>query len=588
MAAPRPRPPPPPPARDDAGLAFRVRAPTAEASARNQSFRLARRGWREATKFIKMKTPFLKYERVLGYGGFGVVLLYTVLDAYGGPQKQVAIKFARAATNTNRREAFRLELDWLLKFKGAEHMVQLVDLPEMVLDPKEYNNNFPSYQILVMEFMSRADLYSLVMRLTDARDDNETLKEEDRKLEYIPVRILWRIFLCLVRACVGMAYLPPGNVPDRPPVGREEIPERGNERAIIHFDLDIYNVFMGSALLDDEHDVNPIAKLADFGLTKEWDDNDTTTYKEAKLLSGKRSFRTPEQQDNDDTAREPGRVSSALNIFAVGMVMYCLLTVHLPYDYLEKSETWPLETPDGSRYIETCAPAIVKTPSFWDFIDRRLRHLIARCMAKDPKLRPSLKELVDSIKERIEEANKMEQTLIDAEEAEERETGKKPEPVVINTSQPPTHPAPERLALLRRFYAEYINNVAADTAPDPYKDFWSQPSSASAPTLYSLDSFAQNTTAAAAALRPPVRRPPPPPPPPPRRPPPPPPRRTPFRPRTPPILPPAMTEMLSLVEQVFDTRHIAARDDLPPCGNLGSCYRTPARNRLPPWLSAPS
>ncbi|KAI0530018.1 kinase-like domain-containing protein [Xylaria digitata] len=87
---------------------------------------------------------------------------------------------------------------------------------------------------------------------------------------FIPNRILWGIFLCLVRACVAMKYAP-GAPPDSKPK-LEELPApppNGEPDGYHHGDMHPGNLMFGSAGDFPEHSIIPPVKLIDFGLTIE-------------------------------------------------------------------------------------------------------------------------------------------------------------------------------------------------------------------------------------------------------------------------------------------------------------------------------
>lgn len=126
-----------------------------------------------------------------------------------------------------------------------------------------FNNTRAQHPVVVMEVLSKFSLYELISRINQTRYYNRANPNNpaDHKLEFIPNRVLWRIFLCcklkssetqkkprrvvtkkqylVVRACIGMAY--PEPAPPPPLVRREEIRPGVPYRNIIHFDLDPQN-----------------------------------------------------------------------------------------------------------------------------------------------------------------------------------------------------------------------------------------------------------------------------------------------------------------------------------------------------------
>lgn len=109
-----------------------------------------------------------------------------------------------------------------------------------------------------MEYFQRCELNELLVRVNESVSNNATLPDNEKKLEYIPSRILWRLFLCrelfaltgmlststdkrlsiitVTKACVGMAY-PPPQYYGRPDTYREVIIPDQDPELIIHFDM---------------------------------------------------------------------------------------------------------------------------------------------------------------------------------------------------------------------------------------------------------------------------------------------------------------------------------------------------------------
>lgn len=50
--------------------------------------------------------------------------------------------------------------------------------------------------LLVMEYFERCDLHELLIRINEAKSNNPDVHDSRKRLEFIPNRILWRLFLC--------------------------------------------------------------------------------------------------------------------------------------------------------------------------------------------------------------------------------------------------------------------------------------------------------------------------------------------------------------------------------------------------------
>ncbi|KAK7987039.1 hypothetical protein PG988_002027 [Apiospora saccharicola] len=88
------------------------------------------------------------------------------------------------------------EESMLLKTLRARHLVRLIEFGDQ--DPLERNgarNYFGNW--IYLEFLENGTLAQFV----------EKYKAQD--IPYVPNRLLWRIFMCMIRACIAMAYIPP-------------------------------------------------------------------------------------------------------------------------------------------------------------------------------------------------------------------------------------------------------------------------------------------------------------------------------------------------------------------------------------------
>lgn len=50
--------------------------------------------------------------------------------------------------------------------------------------------------LMIMENFERLELQELLVRVNEAVTNNPTVPSHERTLEFIPSRILWRLFLC--------------------------------------------------------------------------------------------------------------------------------------------------------------------------------------------------------------------------------------------------------------------------------------------------------------------------------------------------------------------------------------------------------
>ncbi|KAI0135746.1 hypothetical protein F4814DRAFT_34993 [Daldinia grandis] len=262
----------------------------------NQVFEAAKDAYQRQGQFFAQNAISLEFRKVLGFGSSGVVTQWTEINQYRQRVRDLAIK----APVDEDDPYFRQEINWMSEtFATCEHFTQLIWLPNWVMDESLYNdyigdNGSPA--LMVMDYFGGCELYELLTRVNETVSNNMNLLNHRKKLEFIPSRFLWRLFLCLTRACIGMAY-PPVLDDNSPEVYREVIRSEEDPSLIIHFDLHPLNVFMDDPFLthDDgqEHGLAPRWKLGDFGLMQEWDDGWQDGEKFAVANVGKPGYQAP-------------------------------------------------------------------------------------------------------------------------------------------------------------------------------------------------------------------------------------------------------------------------------------------------------
>ncbi|KAI8953137.1 kinase-like domain-containing protein [Xylaria longipes] len=187
-----------------------------------------------------------EFERRLGLGSGAVALLFKELEREAPETKKrnVVVKFAFSEYEHRNRQAddeIENELKWLKMLQGPEHIVKILG--------NELDRSKVSRPALVLEYVEYGSIQDLCKRMTARKSP-------------LPNRVLWSMFLCLIRACVGFAY-PPWQDGER-----ETIPTDGIKKpsSIIHNDLHDENVLIGDLMPDViEHRHAPILKVIDFG-----------------------------------------------------------------------------------------------------------------------------------------------------------------------------------------------------------------------------------------------------------------------------------------------------------------------------------
>lgn len=137
-----------------------------------------------------------------------------------------------------------------------------------------------------------------------------------------------------------------------------------HDAGLVHRDLKPENVF----ILDTEGPTR--VKLLDFGIVRELDQKSATA---TGLVVGTPTYMSPEQ------ALSPRSVGPATDVWAVGVMLYEVLTGRVPFDGESAHAV----------VIHACHDPHVPVHELVPQMDRRLSALVDRCLAKDPSQRPA-------------------------------------------------------------------------------------------------------------------------------------------------------------------------------------------------------
>ncbi len=261
-----------------------------------------------------------RVDRVLGEGGMGVVVAATDTAL----ERRVAIKFLlpEYAEHTEASVRFMREARAAVKIQ-SEHIARVIDVNEM-------DNGSP---YMVMEFLEGGDLSQVI---------------EQHKQLPIDEAVLYTL-----QACDAIA--------------------EAHSYGIVHRDLKPANLFLAK-----QPDGSSKVKVLDFGISKTTvvgpDTADASLTRTSSMM-GSPLYMSPEQM------RSTKDVDARTDIWALGVILYELLTGKLPFD--------AVSIPELSAKILLEDPEPILRPD----VPEALKAVILRAMTKDPNARyPSVAE----------------------------------------------------------------------------------------------------------------------------------------------------------------------------------------------------
>ncbi|KAI0455902.1 hypothetical protein F5B21DRAFT_513708 [Xylaria acuta] len=277
---------------------------------------------------------------------------------------RVPRRFVVKASSPTSAEVVRRERNWTHRLRFARHIVKWLTLTPDPMAPGPGNEGF-SLPYFFVEYLENGTLGQFQKRI-----ENVTTLTLPSGLEIpfmLPNRLLWSIFLCLIRACVGMAW---------PPDGLDvvlEVPAPPEPLTLAHMDMHNNNVMFGGIdEKEEEHRIVPIAKLIDLGEAHERPTGESRIPPDPSAMN---------RYDNvlhlATYRANTGRRNQGIdkNIIDVGVLMAGLVA-NVP------------------GFVITCQRNMMDT-SIHPYLDEDLRVLIQRCLAVDPENRPRLEELIE-------------------------------------------------------------------------------------------------------------------------------------------------------------------------------------------------
>ncbi|KAF2963423.1 hypothetical protein GQX73_g10149 [Xylaria multiplex] len=289
--------------------------------------------------------PGYTYEDFVGRGAYGIACRVQQKGSGARPPRKMIVK---RALNDFVEGELQNEIRVMGELNGSAHIASVIASKDSIGKPPQHFLEGLAGPALVLEYLGNGVLDKLRQQ-APIRD------------VHVPNRILWAIFLCLVRACVAMKYAP-GASPDSEPK-LEELPVPPPSRipdGYRHGDLHLGNMMFGSTGDFPEHSIIPPVKLIDFGLAEEH-----------------------ERSVPDNLL---GIATNVLWLIIGGYV-----PLGAPYAIHKGKPTM------GGVLLPN--PVTGEDPLPW--LDRDLRNIILECMARREEDRPSLEKVLNIAKEAV-------------------------------------------------------------------------------------------------------------------------------------------------------------------------------------------
>ncbi|XP_050223541.1 serine/threonine-protein kinase PBL34-like isoform X2 [Mercurialis annua] len=289
---------------------------------------------------LKLATRNFRPESLLGEGGFGCVFKGWIEENGTAPVKPGT--GLTVAVKTLNHDGLQGHKEWLaeVSFLGNLLHLNLVKLIGYCIEDDQ--------RLLVYEFMPRGSLENHLFR---------------RSLP-LPWSIRMKIAL---GAAKGLAFL-----------------HEGAERSVIYRDFKTSNI-----LLDADYN----AKLSDFGLAKDGPESGKTHV--STRVMGTYGYAAPEYVMT-------GHLTSKSDVYSFGVVLLEMLTGRRSMDK---------NRPNGEHnLVEWARPHFGDKRRFYRLLDPRLEghfsikgaqkaiQLAAQCLSRDPKARPRMSEVVETLK----------------------------------------------------------------------------------------------------------------------------------------------------------------------------------------------
>ncbi|KAI0891797.1 hypothetical protein F4806DRAFT_295786 [Annulohypoxylon nitens] len=299
------------------------------------------------------RDPRFEFVGIIGAGATGVASRVRYNDPDNGAYKSFVIK--RSINKLAEQRALKNEEAHIRSMKGAMHIVQVLDIHDNPLE-RPGTDELPVIEghWVILEYLENGSIEKFINNATESLTTR------------LPNRLLWRFFLCLIKASIAMTY--PENI-NRGMLVSETIPaddaNHGVEKGLSHNDIQPGNVLLGDALKDGEHGITPQLKMIDFGTA-------------AKFTTG-------------------GVLPSLDDIAAIGEIMLGLIILD-PVPLISPGHQGPSRFKANDDAEEIMTQAVELTPEWTDsekyaWLDHDLRVLVCNLLRVDKEKQPSLRDL---------------------------------------------------------------------------------------------------------------------------------------------------------------------------------------------------
>lgn len=186
------------------------------------------------------------------------------------------------------------------------HLAQREDFVRMFLNEGRVAARLSDSRVVqIYDLAKEGDSYVLVMEYVQGMDLQQLIRMSSELAENIPIEL-----------CARMGAEIAGGLM----AAHEFIDDQGGRKPIFHRDVSPHNVLVGT---------DGCVKLADFGIAKT---GDTEALTETGVIKGKLAYVAPEVVAGSE-------YSEQADLFAAGLVLYTMLTMHHPFRGMSEART---------------------------------------------------------------------------------------------------------------------------------------------------------------------------------------------------------------------------------------------------------